>query len=177
MTADEVESSVADREFFRVKTTLAFRTSPVEADRYQEIASEILTQVDRALPDVDPALIGWLDRLERKLDRLLDHHGLAAHHALDERERVTVELSGSGLSFPSETALEAGTAVLVEFELPETPIRRVRCLTRVVQGSDRGDGRVGVSFETIRLVDRDAVVRHTLAVQRQALAGEQGDRS
>jgi hypothetical protein len=166
------DDSSADRSFFRVKTSLPLRVTRTPADDYQRLSNEILTRVDASLPEIDVELLGWLDRMERKLDRLLSHYDLIEYSTLDERDRQNIELSGSGLSFQSDEAIACGTGVLLEFELPETPARTVRCLARVVQELGRDEAgmeAVGVSFEAIRQIDRDAIVRYTLAVQRQEI--------
>ena len=165
------DDSSADREFFRVTTTIPLRATPVGPDDYHRNANEILSRIDPPLPDVDVALIGWLDRIERKLDRLLGHQGLTETKSLEASDRKSVELSGSGMSFSSDETNEPGNALLLEFELPETPIRVVRCMGRVVEETESLRGRVGVAFETIRQSDRDAIVRYTLAVQRQQIRG------
>lgn len=171
------------REYFRVRADLPLRTEPLAQADYGRTATEILSHVEPELPDLDPALVGWLDRMERKLDYVLRHFDTS-----DRPDAVgwgnTTAISGSGLSFVPEHPIAPGTALILEIELPETPIRYVRCIGRVVEQGEGGDDaaaprEIGVAFETIRSNDRDAIVRTTLAIQRETirLGGRNGDES
>ena len=168
------EPHPGDREFFRVRASIPVSIAAVEPSRYGVLAAEILSAVDPPLPEVDPALIVWLDRIETKLDRLLSHHGLSEVQVISESAARTLEMSGSGLRFVAPDGYEVGQALLLEFELPETRTRRVRALARVVDTASAAEAsgqEAGVAFETIRQADRDAVVRYTLTVQRQTIRG------
>jgi len=164
------------REFFRVRAEIPLRVEPLEPADYGRVASQILSQIDPEIPKLDPALVGWLDRIERKLDRILAHLERPESRSSSDWGRTT-GLSGSGLSFVPDHPIEPGSALVVEFELPETPIRTVRCIGRVVDqpedpaaaGAEWEPSEIGVAFETIRLADRDAVVRTTLAIERQQI--------
>ena len=103
---------------------------------------------------------------------------------MDERQRKMVGhgaiisifglLAGFGLLMSLIGGFEIFPGTILEFELPETPTRVVRCLGRVMdEARETEQGHeIGVRFETIRQSDRDAVVRYTLAVQRQKIRSE-----
>lgn len=120
---------------------------------------------------IDPGLAEWLVRVEEKLDLLLDRAGIAPLGFLPKREGEVV-LSGSGLRVPSAgAAIPIGTLLLLELDLPLYPTHRVRCLAAVVHSEDGSRKERGIALE-IRCIhehDRDAIVRHTLAVQRGEL--------
>lgn len=179
MEDDGGNGSIGDRAFFRVKVHIPLRVTPIDEGQYQQLATDVLARIDPPVPVVDASLIGWLDRIERKLDQLLNHHGLLEPALVEPECKRRFDLSGSGLSYTSEKPIAAGSVLQLEFELPETPIRLVRCLGRVAEAgtaSVDGEGHlVGVAFETIRQADRDAVVRYTLAVQRQAIRNSSGE--
>jgi len=174
MTQDiENRSSSSDRAYYRVRVDIPLRMTPVEENEVEGRASEVLSQIDPPMPEMDPAIIGWLDRIERKLDRLLAHEHLLDGLGAGLENRHNVDLSAAGLHFSSEEPVAHGSAMLLEFEIPEVPIRLIRCIGRVT-GTGQPDldpdrHPIGVAFETIRQADRDAVVRYTLAVQRQTI--------
>lgn len=167
--------SEMDRSFYRVSTRIALAAEPIEPSQLERVKAGVIGRVDPPVPEADPLLVAWLDRIERKLDQLLGHEGIAERPLLGERDQKTIELSGSGLSFPSELSLEIGQLLLLQFELPEVPVRLVRCVGRIAQvlpGRDGGEATIGVAFETIRALDRDAVVHYTVGVQRQQIRAE-----
>ena len=102
-----------------------------------------------------------------------------SQHREDE-EPVEIELSAAGIALEPPMALRPADVVLLEFELPEVPVRLVRCIGRVVEaagGANDPKSRTDLRFETIRPSDRDAVVRYTLVVQRQAIRSQNAARS
>lgn len=163
------------RSFYRVSTSLALTAEPIEPDDLPAAKASITARVDAPRPEADPLLVAWLDRIERKLDQLLAHEGVSECPPLTDADRKVIELSGSGLSFRSGAKLSVGQRMLVRFELPELPVRLVSCVARIalIQPDDDGeDPTVGLAFETIRPLDRDAVVAYTVGVQRQQIRAE-----
>jgi hypothetical protein len=161
------------RSFFRVRTRLPVRFRPVGPEEVERLEAEIRTRKAPSAPPVDPHLAEWLDRIEAKLDRLLSQAGLAEKAQLGPEEEQEILLSGSGMKFQSPSPYSPGMVLLVEFELPTTPRHRVRTLARVIEqdpGPEEGEEfPVVVAFHTIHEIDRDAVVGHTLAVERAEL--------
>ncbi len=165
------EASGAERRaFFRVLTHL-----PVKCRAVSEREAELLARElpERRAPDVsrvEPGLAAWLDRIERKLDRVLIHLGIGDPVAFGADDVQQVMLSGAGLSFASDQSVATGGLALVEFEIPGTPAHLVRCLARVVHHhppkQEGESGTTAVAFEVIHDSDREAIVRHAVEVQR-----------
>ena len=175
MSRVDTDGQPYERNYFRVRCTLPVRTRFVRPDEIEALASEIMQRKPtRDLSALDPEVAAWLDRIEQKLDGILLQLG-----AVDEAPRPTrpeqVVLSGGGIRIPSDAAREVGDTLLVEFELPGPPARSVRCLGRIVGVYDENaDGReLAITYHAIHPQDREAVVQHTLAVER----GEQRSRS
>ena len=169
------ESHVPDqREYYRVVTCIPFRYRRPDPDEIDELVVRIETRSDPDFAKIDPALSGWLDRIERKLECVLAHLEACDSPPLRDQDTREVSLSGSGMRFLCEDEIPPGTEVLLEFELPGTPAHRVSCLGRVVDPSSPGetsDGKnqTAVEFCAIREIDRDAIVRHALEIQRRDL--------
>jgi hypothetical protein len=160
------------RSYFRVRTRLPLRALPVGPDEVERLQVEIRSRGAPAAPPVDPHLAEWLDRIEGKLDRLLAEAGLGERRQLGPEDEQEVLLSGAGMKFQSSRSYPPAAMLLVEFELPTTPRYRVRALAQVV-GQEPSRGEEGfptaVAFQDIHEIDRDAVVGHTLAVERMQL--------
>jgi len=177
--AVEKESSSSDRAYFRVRVDIPLRITPIEDSELEKHTTEVLSLVDLPTPEMDLALVGWLDRIERKLDRLLAQQGLLDLDGTVLDRRESIDLSAAGFRFESTEPAEPGSAVLVELELPEVPVRLIRCVGRVTASrtlSDSSRHAISIAFETIRQSDRDAVVRYTLVVQREAIRGRGPER-
>jgi hypothetical protein len=161
------------RSYFRVWTRVPLRARPVAPDEVEQLETDIRNRKAPASVPVDRHLAEWLDRIEAKLDRLLMHFGLADGAPLGPEDEQDVLLSGSGMKFWSMSLYSPGTVLLIEFELPTSPRHRVRTLARVVNNEPSRDDREGypaaVGFHTIHEIDRDAVVGHSLAVERTQL--------
>lgn len=170
MSESEHDSGAERRTFFRVLTHL-----PVKCRRVSDAEAEALERAlpQRRAPDmsrVDEALATWLDRIERKLDRVLVHLGIGDPVAFCEADVQEVMLSGAGMSFVTDPPVEPGTRVLVEFEIPGTPAHLVRCLARVIRHlppKEEGESAsTAVAFDVIHDSDREAIVHHAVEVQR-----------
>jgi hypothetical protein len=158
------------RTFFRVLTHLPVKSRAVSAREVEALTREL---PERRAPDfsrIDPGLAGWLDRIERKLDRVLLHLGIGDPVAFGEDDVQEVMLSGAGMSLASDAPVPPGELTLVEFEIPGTPAHLVRCLARVIRHhrpKKAGDPVTSaVAFEVINEADREAIVRHAVEVQR-----------
>ena len=175
MTGDrlEEESGAERRTFFRVLTRLPVKSRAVSEREAETLAREL---PERRAPDfsrIDPGLAGWLDRIERKLDRVLLHLGIGDPVAFGDGDVQEVMLSGAGMSLASESPVPPGKLTLVEFEIPGTPAHLVRCLARVIRHQPPkepgGPVTAAVAFEVINEADREAIVRHAVEVQRTLL--------
>jgi hypothetical protein len=176
MSAPLPESASDRRGYFRVQTRLRLGLRPVAAGEIEPLRLEILQREASARPRVDPALADWLTRIEEKLDLLLQQSGCATAGMLRKEERSVV-LSGSGLLLPGTSLrCDLGATLLVELDLPLRPRHTVRCLAVVAGYRPEPDGHTALAlgFCCIHEEDRDAIVRHTLVVERRELGQRPG---
>jgi len=169
------EALAEGRGFFRVNTRIGLKMYRVDRKRWEAESRTILEDRSEPDPTIDLELARWLDRIEQKLDRVLEQLANAAVVGNAHGKARDLVLSGSGIHFHEEASLFAGDSLLLELELPRTRVVRIRCLGTVVRvdASDEGSG-VAVRFDVIREVDRDRIVEYTLEVQRGQLRGRRG---
>lgn len=124
-----------------------------------------------------------LDRIEEKLDRILDHLGLAAVDGASAPRRVIdVDISGSGLRFRTRQRYDEGTLLEIDLELPLSPPARMRALISVVRcsrpdgPSPDGDWMLAGQYDAIHEDDRGAIVRYTFDRQREEKRSESAER-
>ncbi len=160
------------RRAFRVEARLPIRhrrLSPEEADcRARELAASPSPTPWTG----DPALAERLDRIERKVDRLLAQLGIAEARPLSEEDLQDVDLSSTGVRLRSFEPIEPGDDVWVECLVPGDSVRHVRALARAVR-TDEAEGSAcsaALEFRVLADRDRDALVRFTQDVQRCAFA-------
>ncbi|NNL84142.1 MAG: hypothetical protein HKP27_00730 [Myxococcales bacterium] len=140
------------------------------------MAAAITSSGEEGNEKIDPALAVWLARLEAKIDRILIFFEVPDADGFSPYFARSVVLSGSGMRFARKgEEAELQGHVLIEFELPGKPPHTVRCIghtlgaEREVDQTDLEGESVAVEFEAIRESDRDAIVQHTLDVQRVEL--------
>jgi hypothetical protein len=84
------------------------------------------------IPEILDPLVQRLDRIERKLDALLEHHGVEAP-GLKEKQRFNVTLSARGLRFRDHLKrCQAGDMVYLCLELPMNPTVEVMALAETL---------------------------------------------
>ncbi len=157
-----------ERSYFRIRCTLPIRARRVAPEGVEALAAEILQRrTGPAGSNLDPDVAAWLDRIEQKLDRILVTIGAVTEPARPSQPEQVV-LSGGGLRFASGEARSMGDTLLIELELPGSPTRLVRCLGNVVgvYGDEDGGREVAITYHAIHPSDREAIVQHTLAVER-----------
>ena len=161
------------RAYFRVRTHIPLRFRQLDPDEIDAMAAEIYGQPEDSEVEIEPALALWFDRLERKLDRIL--RALGESDTEDVGKSRTVVLSGAGMRFACDAKERDFTGhLLIDFELPGHPRHVVRCIGRSLSARDDGESdmsedSLAVEFVTLREADRDAIVQHTLDVQRAEL--------
>lgn len=168
--AQKIERGRDRREYFRANTRIPFRYRKVDPEDVEEVANRIRAGSDSHPGNLDPALASWLDRLERKLDRVLAAVGACEFGPLGAEDARTISLSGCGMAFPCQEQLPRGAALLLEFDLSGTRMHRVSVLGEVVYtrpDEAGGASQTAVRFNVIHETDRDAIVRHVLDVQRR----------
>ena len=161
------------REFFRVWSFLPVRARRVRSSERHALTTEIKARLPEAVNRLDPELVAWLDRIESKLERLLAHMDLSDRPCFGPDDVQEVQISGSGLMFTGSEPTKKDDLLLVEFEVPGSPRRMVRCLGRVARsetGQNRSAPQIAVGFEEIHESDRDAIIQHVMAVQRADLS-------
>jgi hypothetical protein len=165
----EAQAPGDKREYFRVTTQLRIGLRPVEPSEMAVLAADIMHREPSPPARIDPELAQWIGRIERKLDVVLSHLGAAGEAGVLPGGEQVVTLSGGGLLLPPQRLpLERGAVLLVELSLPETPMRRIRALCRVARDLAAGDP-VPATFDCVNESDREAIIRHCLAVQRSEL--------
>ncbi len=113
--------------------------------------------------DADPVRAA-LDRIERKVDRLLAR--LESEDHAPSLKPTRINLSGAGVRFPSDDPIEQGEYVDVVMVLPgDTPIR-IRAFGEVVRQRlvARPSGAVyeiAAAFLHLPPKDREAIIRYT----------------
>jgi hypothetical protein len=166
------EKSYGDkREYFRVHTRVRVGMRVVRQAEVASLAADIVHREPMPPSRIDPELAAWIGRIERKLDAALVRLGAAAEADVLAGAEELITLSGNGLLLPGEgKVLERGTTALVELTLPELAIRRIRALCTVPRDPRPDDeGGIPLTFTVIHESDRDAIIRHCLAVQRSEM--------
>lgn len=160
---------IEKRHYYRVSTHLPVRFRAVEPDEGSVLlAGHEVWERDPAV-DVEHGLARWLERLERKLDRVLAAVDLHVEPPLGDSDAQDLRLSGGGLGVYAPRPEAAGQPMFVELLLPGNPSRHVRALARVVdnvKGEAETPVLVAMEFTQIDERDRDAVIEHVQEVQR-----------
>ena len=185
MGTSDAESTGGEcrREYFRVLTRLPVRYRQLRGSEASLIGDEILGRKAKESARMDPQLLAWFDRIEGKLDRILEHLGMPDAARFSAMDVQDVSLSGSGILFTAKDRLIDDSTALVEFQLPGPPARPVRCLARVVRSMPLEDAEgqfaTAVRFDVISEDDRDEIIRHVVEVERNQLraraAGARGE--
>ena len=167
------------REFFRVRTRLALRTTALRPEEADRLRLDVADRKPSGAPQLDPRLEQWLERIERKLDELRAHLDPQVERPLGVADMREIEISGSGLAWRGEPRYDPDVWIRAEFELPPPLARSIVVLARSVArppGSEDNEVQA-IAFEAIFEGDRDAVVRHCLDVERRNIQIESGKRS
>ncbi|MGH0033714.1 MAG: PilZ domain-containing protein [Myxococcota bacterium] len=173
--------SRADRAYFRVRDLIALRHEDVADDEVETFLAELDVNGREETPTRELTVVEQIARLENKLDRVLSLLDPGFPRPLDETDRRPLEISGSGVRYPWPQSVEPGRLLRLQFDLPGSPDRKVRCIGRVISCREpdlpHRSYSLAVAFEHIREADRDAIVRHTLEVERLAQRAREIDES
>ncbi len=164
-----MEASSDKREFFRVSTQVRVGSRVARPEEIESLAADIVHREPSPPARIDPELAQWIGRIERKLDVILSRLGAASEAGVLPGGEELITLSGGGLLLPPQAKpYRHGETLLVELSLPETPMRRIRALCSVTRDVPEHEP-IPVTFSCIHESDRDAIIRHCLAVQRSEL--------
>ncbi len=119
----------------------------------------------------DPLLAGYLALLEQRI-RILGNYLLQQETDWDEYSNVHVNLSASGMVFPSDYSWKSGE--VLELRLILLPNRTgLRLYGRVIDCQypqpDQPDYRITVDFMGISDMDREILIAHLTRKQREQL--------
>jgi len=148
------------RLFRRVDVLIPFGFKPVGRGGVQSI---VQTEGESFQVSDDPVRVA-LDRIERKVDRLLARLESGDHIPTLQPRRIN--LSGSGVRFSNDDPLEEGQYLDLALVLPgESPVS-IRAVGEVVRQRllARPSGAVyeiAVSFVDLASADREAIIRYT----------------
>ncbi len=132
---------------------------------------QIYTMIPEGIEDLEPVFQVILDRLERienKIDHLLQWVGRGFDHKIFQYEDPIVDISGGGISINTKTDLEVG--MLLELCIMSkigdlSPIFAIGRVCRVVK--EKNNNVVGIEFEDIYEEDRQAIVRMVFHAERK----------
>ncbi|MEM6985314.1 MAG: PilZ domain-containing protein [Pseudomonadota bacterium] len=177
------------RTYFRVSDAVALGVTLLEDDEVTQFshllesrktagengvsgasAHMIWRNIDENYPDI----AAYLVRLEQRLDALQEQIGSVSDSAPNRTPTHTVNISGSGLHFDSETAYFVGQMVRVNLRLFPSG-QTVDALARVVREHKRAtpaaQGKFGCALEFVEILDseREALLQHIHTLQLEAL--------
>jgi hypothetical protein len=133
--SDEEEYTRVDAKLMIGARKLSLEKAKVSQSR---IGGSIAQSTTPTPPPVDdPALQGWLDLINGKLDKLLAAAHLA-HSATDSPEQKLrpVNLSAAGAIFPADGTYERGDVIEIFMSLPAKPPLDLVMLAKVIKFSE-----------------------------------------
>lgn len=179
---------IADRSYTRVSVSFPLRFMPVskeEAERLRRLyverpsreRSETIalspSSASQATPGtVSAAILSQLERIERKLDRLLSTQGPAGEGEKEKSFETgqCTDLSGSGLLFTSRWAMGRGWFLKVVVDIPEPQGFSVVALGRVVRVDQEPNSPLYVTacqFDSIHDEDREELIAYIFKRHRE----------
>ena len=162
-----------NRCYFRVSGLVGLHVSPLSDAQWQ--AEERAIGSDWAPPRTaseENELTHWLDRVEQKLDLLLDHLEIPNPCRALRTKPQEVVISGGGLSYQSAQPFDAGQRVVIELEIG-LPTVWIRCLGSVIRSEPEERGfKVALRFDVIREADRDRIIKYALENERRRVRRE-----
>ncbi|AKH19099.1 hypothetical protein AAY24_00650 [Sedimenticola thiotaurini] len=188
------------RQFFRIDDSLSLSYRQIPADQLAGSVESLETGVDSdftvvsSLAAVSQEMAGTLNKIDRRqpevasylksLDKKIEILGrvLMAHTTeLLGQPAQSVNLSGTGISFQVEEAIQPGT--ILELKLLLTPsYAGILCFAEVIGCDPTGDQsdpqryNLRATFAHIRERDRDVLIQHVIQRQgaqiRQARAAQ-----
>ncbi|OGL59976.1 MAG: hypothetical protein A3J27_15530 [Candidatus Tectomicrobia bacterium RIFCSPLOWO2_12_FULL_69_37] len=181
---------VADRSYTRVSVSFPVRFMPVskeEAERLRQVyiqrpsrergetvsLSTPHAPASQATPGtVSAAILAQLERIERKLDRLLSAQAAGGEPGKEKslEEAQCIDLSGSGVLFTSKWAMGKGWYLKLVVDVPEPQGFSVVALGRVVRVDQEPTSNLYVTacqFDAIHEEDREELIAYIFKRHRE----------
>ncbi len=192
------QSEVQRREMVRVDDILEISHRAITDAEIERLSGDILgrtgqggmesvaTILQSAGRTVDPDSPTWraIGLLDKKLDLVISL--LQSDNRSQEAEfvRCGVNVSGSGIRFPSQQIYEKGDHLWIAMIFPSSPVLRVEAVALVGRAQKSGKflerlpgSIVDISskFIAINPSDKEEVLRYTFQRQRELLRAKRGD--
>ena len=192
------QSEVQRREMVRVDDILEISHKAITDAEKERLSGDILgrtgqggmesvaTILQSAGRTVDPDSPTWraIGLLDKKLDLVISL--LQSDNRSQEAEfvRCGVNVSGSGIRFPSQQIYEKGDHLWIAMIFPSSPVLRVEAVALVGRAQKSGKflerlpgSIVDISskFIAINPSDKEEVLRYTFQRQRELLRAKRGD--
>jgi c-di-GMP-binding flagellar brake protein YcgR len=182
------------RQFHRVTLVLPIEYRVIDREEFMSLSETIIgmpgkqrrASREQYRDDASPgagnedygALSEQMALLNRKMDAILDllFQGKVYHNA--HERHAEVELSGSGIKFVSDVALEEGAYVDLKLLLPVLPYLKIPILCQVVRSRklDRGLFEAAMQFVAMSEFDNDFLRRFLFMKEREALRSSRDER-
>jgi hypothetical protein len=172
------------REYFRIKDRLLVEFREVNRDESLSLESNlthgfslhypyrhVLSDVQN-LPPFARELYSYLEVIERKLDTIINL--LSKEDKVFQGRYLEVDISGAGIRFQSDTALNEGGYVELRIALPCLSDGRITALGKVVRAQKgRNDTKdvweVAVNFIGMRESEKDMLINYIFSKERERL--------
>lgn len=153
-------------------------SAPDEVASLQEFLNKPTYDLLGTVKPDDPqsAIVPWMLKMDWALGILLGTLARMAPGGLVIPRMTDVNISATGMSFPSTQSLAAGDMLDLRLILPPfLPIQTTAEVVRVSEVPDHPSGRflVAVTFLEMRADDQDHLIRHILQLQAERLRTHQ----
>ncbi len=152
------------RLYRRVDVVVPFGFRPIDRAVVEAIPS---LQPSRHASESSDPLLATLERIEVKLDRILDH--LESSDRWPPLQNTSINLSGAGVRFGSDRPIATGAFLELALVLPGDRPVRIHTFGEVVRQTKRGRSKNGayesaVAFVALSERDRESIIRYTFQI-------------
>ncbi len=138
-----------------------------ELEKMNEVSRIHLRQVEKESPEA----ARYFSFIEEKIN-LLAHHMLRESDELFMETARPVNLSGSGVSFASDSELSVNSCIELKFILSPS-LAKITSLAKVVSCRPNGEKfTIAAEFTRLNDSDRDLLVRHVVKKQMNDIRGQ-----
>jgi hypothetical protein len=192
------QSEVQRREMVRVDDIMEISHRVITDSKKERLSGDILgrtrqggmesvaTILQSAGRTVDPDSPTWraIGLLDKKLDLVISLPQTDNRSDEVEFVRCGVNVSGSGIRFPSQQNYEKGDHLWISMIFPSSPVLRVEAVALVGRAQKSGKflerlhgSVVDISskFIAINASDKEEILRYTFQRQRELLRAKRGD--